>query len=248
MHTCNSSTWETEAGGLLCVQGTQEDCLKTTCLHKYKMLLWIIMINNWGWEEPGRWAVALHIWSLSTLGQSPRGCWALPESQPRTGWFMTALLLQPEPGRSFLLLFVGDRIHIPNRGKVEGGEKALLGPILHMLRRSRPGEASWTTVTPYALGAGSIFVTYWAGDRPYSFYLCLLIMLRFWLQCSTQEEAFKCPLVLQTLSPRIWFSIKFCSDMTPWPSGMETPGVQHGHVTQIWPFSISFLKKPLSPI
>lgn len=67
-------------------------------------------------------------------------------------------------------------------------------------REKQTRRSQWTTVTPYALGAGSIFIL---SRRQTSFNLCLLIMLRFWLQCPTQEEAFKCPLEWRTLSPRI---------------------------------------------
>lgn len=42
----------------------------------------------------------------------------------------SALLLQPEPWGSFFLLFVGDGVHISDRGTVGGGKKALPGPIL----------------------------------------------------------------------------------------------------------------------
>lgn len=33
-------------------------------------------------------------------------------------------------------------LHIPNGGRVQGGKKALSGPVLHTLGRSRPGGAS----------------------------------------------------------------------------------------------------------
>lgn len=43
MHTCNSSTWEIEAGIAVSSRYTRRlSQNKTKCLHKYKMLLWII--------------------------------------------------------------------------------------------------------------------------------------------------------------------------------------------------------------